>query len=117
MLSVGPAVEVSIYVGDGAHDHHHAVAQSILEFLFRQRVAGATVFRGIAGFGAGHHLHGAGIEVFAGNLPVKIEFIETAARVEELVPKLRELVGEGMIARRDIEIVKPATTHSKEPAR
>jgi len=49
--------------------------------------------RGIAGFGADHHIHTTRLVELAENLPVKIEFIETPERVEELLPKLQEIAG------------------------
>ena len=49
--------------------------------------------RGIAGFGADHHMHTTRIERLTENLPIKIEFIESPEKVEELLPKLHEMAG------------------------
>jgi PII-like signaling protein len=79
-------------------------------------VSGATVTRGIAGFGADHHLHTTRMVDLAVHLPVRVEFIETAAKAEELLPKLQEMVGTGLIEMHDTTIVKPAgKEHKRRP--
>ncbi len=59
MLNAGKAVKVTIYLSEGATHHGAAVYTSILDFLFYRGVSGATVTKGIAGFGADHHMHSA----------------------------------------------------------
>ncbi len=109
MLNAGPAKKVAIYVGEDQQYHGHSVYAAILDFLFYRSVSGATITRGIAGFGADHHLHTTRLVELAANLPVKIEFIETSERVEELLPKLHEMVGTGLIEVHDTTVVKPGT--------
>jgi PII-like signaling protein len=108
MMKAGPAKKVSIYVGQDHQYHGESVYAAILEFLFYHKVSGASVTRGIAGFGADHHMHTDRILVLAENLPMKVEFIETSEKVEELLPKLHEMVGTGLIEIQDTTIVKPS---------
>lgn len=115
MLKTGPAKKVSIYVGEDHRYHGNSVYAAILDFLFYRGVAGATVTRGIAGFGATHHLHTTRLVDLTQNLPMKVEFIETPDKVEELLPKLYEMVGTGLIEVQDTSVVKPASVH-KQPA-
>lgn len=115
LLKSGPAKKVSIYVGEDQHYHGNSVYAAILDFLFYRGVAGATVTRGIAGFGADHHLHTTRLVDLTQNLPVKIEFIDTPEKVDELLPKLREMAGTGLIDIQDTTIVKPAGVE-KQPA-
>lgn len=114
MLKSGPAKKVSIYVGEDQQYHGHSVYAAILDFLFYRGVSGATITRGIAGFGADHHLHTTRLVELAENLPVKIEFIETAEKVEELLPKLGDMVGTGLIEIHDTTVVKPAQPGAKQ---
>ena len=104
------ALKVSIYVSDGETHRGAAASSSLLDFLFYRGVSGATVLKGVAGFGAHHHLHTASLVDVSDRLPVKIEFIETSAKVEELLPKLKELAGTGMIEIQETTIVKAADT-------
>jgi len=107
---------VGVYVSEDQQYHGSAAYAAILDFLFFHGVSGATVTRGIAGFGADHHLHTTRLVDLAVRLPVKVEFIESAAKVEELMPKLHELVGSGLIEMHDTTIVKPAEKKEKRKA-
>jgi PII-like signaling protein len=115
-MQAGPAKKVSIYVGQDHQYHGESVYAAILEFLFYHKVSGASVTRGIAGFGADHHMHTDRILVLTENLPMKVEFIETPEKVEELLPKLHEMVGMGLIEIQDTRIVKPSES-AKQAAR
>jgi len=116
MLTAGPGKKVGIYVTEDQQYHGAAAYAAILDFLFFHGVSGATVTRGIAGFGSDHHLHTTRLVDLAIRLPVKVEFIETAAKVEELLPKLHEMVGTGLIEMHDTTIVKPAEKKQKRGA-
>jgi hypothetical protein len=87
---------------------------AILDYLFFHGVAGALVLKGVAGFGAEHHLHSASLVELSDRLPVKVEFVEMQAKVDELMPKLMELAGTGMIEVQETTIVKAPT--SAKPA-
>lgn len=116
MLSAGKAVKVSIYLSEGATRHGVSTYSSVLDFLFFRGVSGATVLKGVAGFGADHHIHSAGFVEISDHLPVKIEFIESREKVNELLGKLEELVGSGMIELQETTVAKPAqASKSKTP--
>jgi PII-like signaling protein len=108
MLTAGKAVKVSIYLSEGSTRHGVSTYSSILDFLFFRGVAGATVLKGVAGFGADHHIHSANFVEISDHLPVKIEFVETREKVNELMGKLEELAGSGMIEVQETMIAKPA---------
>jgi PII-like signaling protein len=119
MLSAGKAVKVSIYLSEGASRHGVSTYSSLLDFLFFRGVSGATVLKGVAGFGADHHIHSSNSVEIAERLPLKIEFIETEEKVNELLGKLQELVGSGMIELQETMVAKPAQvsqTKAPEPA-
>lgn len=116
MLNPGPAKKVTIYVGEDHQYHGQSLYSAILNFLFYRGISGASVVRGIAGFGADHHLHTARIESLSADLPMKIEFIESAEKVEEVLPKLRELAGTGLIEIQDTLVLKPAETEKHKPS-
>lgn len=110
MLNAGKAVKVSIYVSEGTTHHGAPTYSSILDFLLYRGVAGATVMKGIAGFGADHHMHSSSIVEIADHMPIKIEFIESREKVDEILGKLEELVGSGMIEIQETIVAKPAQT-------
>lgn len=106
MLKRGPAKKVCIYVGEDQQHHGHALYTAVLDFLFSRGVSGATAVRGIAGFGAHHEMHTARILRMTENLPVKIEFVETPEKLDEILPFLRDMIGNGLIATSDVEVIK-----------
>jgi len=108
VLTAGPGKKVGIYVAEDQQYHGSAAHAAILDFLFFHGVSGATVTRGIAGFGSDRHIHTTRLVDLAVHLPVKIEFIETAEKVEAILAKLRSMVGTGLIEMQDTTIVKPA---------
>ena len=114
MLTSGPAKKVAIYVGEDQQYHGAAAYSAILDFLFFRGVSGATVTRGIAGFGADHHLHTTRMVDLATRLPVKIEFIESAEKVAEILPKLQVMCGTGLIETQDTTVVKAATAEKEQ---
>lgn len=108
MLKAGKALKVSIYVSEGSKHHGVPVYSSILDFLFYRGVSGATVVKGIAGFGADHHMHSASIVEISDHMPLKIEFIESSEKVNQILGKLEELAGTGMIEIQETTVTKPA---------
>ena len=116
MLKAGKALKVSIYVSEGSKRHGIPTYSSILDFLFYRGVSGATVVKGIAGFGADHHMHSASIVDISDHMPLKIEFIETPEKVNEILGKLEELVGSGMIEVQETTIAKPAQSSKAKAA-
>lgn len=113
MLTPGPGKKVVIYVAEEEQYHGNSVYSAILDFLFFHDVAGATVTRGIAGFGGDHHIHTNKLVDLAVRLPIKVEFVESAEKVAELLPKLQEMAGTGLIEMHDTTIVKPAEKKQK----
>ena len=108
MLTTGKAVKVTLYLSDGARHHGVPVYSSILDFLFHSGIAGATVVKGVAGFGAKHRLHSAHILEISYHLPIKVEFIETREKVDQVLPELEKRTGSGLIEIQETSIVVPA---------
>jgi PII-like signaling protein len=110
MLSLGPAKKVTIHLNEDSTAAHDFLYKEIVLFLLDQGVSGATLMRPAAGFGSHHRLHqesesGAGGE----HLPVRIEFIETKDKVDDLLPSLELLVTDGLIEVQDTTILKIAS--------
>ena len=112
----GPAKKISVYVGEDQQYHGQALYAAVLDYLFYRGVSGASVVRGIAGFGADHKMHTARILRLTENLPVKIEFVETPEKLEEVLPKLHDMVGVGLIEVQDTTVLKPSQAHAGDAA-
>jgi PII-like signaling protein len=107
MLTSGKAVKVSIYLSDGAKHHGIPVYTSVLDFLFHSGVYGASVFKGVAGFGSTHRIHSSHILEISDRLPIKIEFIETREKVDALLPEIEKRSGCGIIEMQETTVVIP----------
>src|ERR1019366_3904045 len=107
MLTTGKAVKVTVYLSDSARHHGVPVYTGILDFLFHNGIAGATVVKGVAGFGAKHRIHSAHILEISDHLPIKIEFIETREKVDAILPELEKMIGSGLIEVQETSIIVP----------
>jgi PII-like signaling protein len=108
MLAKGTAKKVIIYLNEDTQHHLMPLYESILSFLVHRGVAGATVTRALAGFGAHQVVHTPKVEALSEHLPLRLEFIESAQKVEELLPTLYDMVTDGVIEVQDTTIVKVA---------
>ena len=95
-----------IYVDEGAKHDGKLVHEAIVRLCLREGLAGATVLRGIAGFGARHRLHKAGIERFSADLPVVVEIVDDAAKIERVLPQIRELAGDALITLEQVRVYR-----------
>ena len=118
MLTRGPAKRVVIFLNEDTRHHLTPLHDAVMTFLMHKGVAGATATRGYSGFGGHQTLHTPKIEVLAEHLPIRIEFVETAEKVEEVLPTLYEMVTDGLIEVQDTTVVKlsrPATEAEPGP--
>lgn len=112
MLSRGPAKKVTIFVNEDAKHHMTALHDAVMTYLMHKGVAGATATKAFSGFGAHQALHTPKVEALAEHLPVRIEFVDTAEKVDEVLPGLYDMVGDGLIEVQDTVVVK----HGRKPA-
>jgi len=97
-------VRVQVYFGETDHVGHTPRYQAILEYLRKEGAAGATVERGIAGFGAHSKIHTAAILRLSLDLPMVLTWIDAPGRVERLLPGLKELAGSGIVTVEEVGI-------------
>jgi PII-like signaling protein len=94
-----------IFIGESDKHGRKPLYQAIVEMLREEGMAGATVLRGIEGFGATSHLHTARILRLSEDLPIVIEVADTAERIEAIMPRIDEMVSEGMVTLERVEVV------------
>jgi PII-like signaling protein len=117
MLSKGPAKKVTIFINEDTQHHMTALHDSIMTFLMHKGISGATATRAFSGFGSHQLLHTPKIEVLADHLPIRIEFIDTPEKVEEILPTLYEMVSDGLIEVQDTNVIKNARKSPKPEPR
>jgi len=101
MLEAEQAKKVVIHIGEDQKYRGRAAFTAILEYLGRKRILTANITRGIAGFGVDHQMHTINVERLTEDLPIKIEFVVSIGKVDEVIPELYKMAGTGLIEVQD----------------
>ena len=101
----GTGLLVRIYLGETDQWQGRPLYQVIVERLRQRGLAGATVLRGIEGFGAKQHVHSTRILSLSEDLPILIEAVDTEEKVRAVLPELDELLGDGLITLERVEVL------------
>src|SRR5256885_5818286 len=94
-----------IFIGESDRWHGKPLYEAIVEHARKEGLAGATVLRGIEGFGADSHLHTSQILRLSEDLPVVIEIVDTEENVDRVLPGLDQMVTEGMITTERVHVI------------
>jgi PII-like signaling protein len=100
------AVLLRVFVGEGDRHGHRPLYEAIVLKAREMHMAGATVLRGPMGFGHGAHLHTAKILRLSADLPVVIEIVDTADRVDAFLAAIEPMVDSGLITREKATVVR-----------
>lgn len=95
-----------IFIGESDQYHGKPVYESIVLKARELNLAGATVLRGIMGFGATSRIHAASVLRLSDDLPIVVEMVDTKEKIDNFIPYLDGMVKEGLITREKIRIVK-----------
>jgi PII-like signaling protein len=106
MLKTGPAKKLTIYVDETEKLHGKPVYEVVLDILAQRKIAGASVFRGLAGYGSHGKLHTAKILELSTTLPVKIEVVESEEMISVILAEISSVIGKGLIEVSDTNIIK-----------
>jgi uncharacterized protein len=105
MKTQSPGKHLRVFVGESDKHGRKPLYQAIVELLRGKGMAGATVLRGIEGFGAASVLHKTHLLHISDDLPLAIEVADHANRIEEALPELEAMVPEGLITLENIELI------------
>jgi PII-like signaling protein len=104
----GEQMMVRVFLGEGDTWHGKLLHVALLERFRKEGLAGATVFRGIAGFGARSVVHTSSILRLSEDLPIVVEMVDTPEHVERMLPIVDEMVGEGLVTVEKVRVIKYA---------
>lgn len=111
----GKALRVIIYIGESDHYQGKSLYMALLQFLKQEGAAGATVVRGLAGFGAHSRIHTATIVDLSSDLPIRLEWIDQPEVVERLLPQVRQMVDDGLITVEKVDVAQYAPGRRPDP--
>jgi uncharacterized protein len=106
MKTEGPAERLTIYIGESDVHGHKPLYTEIVHRAHAAGLAGATVLRGIEGFGASNHVHTARILRLSEDLPVVIVIVDSPEHIAAFLPQLDDLISEGLVVRETVDVVK-----------
>jgi PII-like signaling protein len=102
----GHQKRLTIFVGESDHHGRTPLATEIVQRAHKAGLAGASVFRGIEGYGASNHIHTTRILSLSDDLPIAVVIVDTDARIQAFLPGLDELITEGLVIIDEVEVVK-----------
>jgi uncharacterized protein len=100
------AKQLTVFVNSNDQWHGRPLYAAIVQQCLERGIAGATVSRCIEGYGAGRQLHTERLLELAENLPVRIEIIDLAERIDPLLERLGEMVGEGLVVVAQVRVLR-----------
>ena len=103
-----PAVRLTIMVGESDQFHGRPVYTEVVHRAHRAGLAGASVFRGIEGFGRSHHVHTTRLLSLSEDLPVLVIVVDAEDKVRAFLPGLEDLAIEGLVMIEPVEVVRYA---------
>jgi len=101
----GPALRLTIFVGEDDTWHHKPLYHEIVHRAHTAGLAGASVLRGIEGYGASSRIHTTRLLSLSEDLPIAVIIIDQEDRVRDFLPQLDELVSEGLVIIDPVEVI------------
>jgi len=102
----GEQVMVRIFFGESDRWKHRPLEIALLERLRAEGFAGATVFRGVSGFGANSVIHTTHLLELSTDLPVVIEVVDSEEHIERLLPILDEMLDDGLVTMEKVRVLR-----------
>ncbi|MFZ5850231.1 MAG: DUF190 domain-containing protein [Actinomycetota bacterium] len=106
MRLAGRALRLTVYVGEDDQWRHRPLYTEIVHRAHAAGLAGASVFRGVEGYGASSVVHTSRLLSLSQDLPVAVVLVDDEERVRAFLPQLEELVSEGLVVLDEVEVVR-----------
>jgi len=101
----GERVLMRVHIGERDKFEGKPLYEQVVRLLRERQYAGATVFRGVMGFGASSKLHSDSSEYLMMDLPLVVECVETEERIQAIIPELDRMIGGGLITLEKVRVI------------
>jgi uncharacterized protein len=101
----GERTLMRIHIGESDRWHGKPLYEAIVEMLRREKFSGATVLRGVGGYGGASIFHTDKILRLSQDLPIVVEVVEFTERIEKILPQLDEMIGGGLVTLEKVRVI------------
>ena len=101
----GERILMRIHIGESDRWHGRPLYEAIVALLRHEKFSGATVLRGVGGFGSSSVYHTDKILRLSQDLPIVIEVVESPERVDAVLPRLDEMIGGGLVTLEKVRVI------------
>ena len=101
----GERTLMRIHIGESDKWHGKLLYEAIVELLRKEKFSGATVLRGVGGYGSSSVYHTDKVLRLSQDLPIVIEVVETAERIEQILPQLDQMIGGGLVTLEKVRVI------------
>ncbi len=112
----GPAKLIRVFLGEADRWNGEPLYDAIVKKLRMMDISGATVYRGILGYGHKGHTHKEGLLRMSRDLPIMISVVESADKVDQATAAIEEMLGDGLIVVSDVEMTRLVRNRPEEDA-
>jgi PII-like signaling protein len=106
MKEGGEKVLMRIFVGESDRHGHRPLYEALVELFRREGLAGATVLRGVSGFGAHSVFHTAKILRLSADLPMIVEVVDAQEKIDAVLPRVEEMMDGGLITMENVRVIR-----------
>jgi uncharacterized protein len=101
----GERTLMRIHIGESDKWHGRPLYEILVEFFRKEGLSGATVLRGVGGYGSTSRIHSDKILRLSQDLPIVVEVVEDTERVERILPSLDEMIGGGLVTLEKVRVI------------
>jgi len=101
----GERTLMRIHIGESDRWHGKPLYEAIVQLLRQEKLSGATVLRGVGGFGSSSVYHTDKVLRLSQDLPIVVEVVESSDRIEQILPRLDEMIGGGLVTLEKVRVI------------
>ena len=110
---IGEKVLMRIFIGESDRFEHKPLYEALVELLRKEGFAGATVLRGVSGFGAHSVYHTQKLLDLSADLPLIVEVIDSQEKIDAIMPRIDAMMGGGMITLEKATVIRYSHNEKK----